>query len=199
MRTSPPPATAAAKRALRADLRTRRGRANCATAQPALDALAQQLLATLAPATVFCYLATAGEAATTALVDALLASGRTVLVPFIVDSTTMRATRFPGWSALLPGRLGIPSPPPAEAFAGPVDCVLVPGLGFSPAGGRLGFGAGYYDRWLAEHPAALRIGLCFEYQIVPELPVEAHDAPLDYLVTERRMLACPARRVPKKL
>jgi len=76
--------------------------------------------------------------------------------------------------------------------------VLVPGLAFSTAGVRLGFGAGYYDRWLAGHPAALRIGLCFEYQVLPQIPCEVHDASLDYLVSERQIVACPTRNRHEK-
>lgn len=169
-----------------------------ATAQIQLDSLLRQLLSTLNPSGVFAYLATPGEAATTATIDALLATGHAVSVPAIVDRTSMVATRFPGWSALVPGRLGILSPPSAEPSTGPLDCVLVPGLAFSLTGGRLGYGAGYYDRWLAAHPAAVRIGLCFEYQIDPAVPLEPHDEMLDYLVTERRIIVCTVLRAQSR-
>lgn len=186
---------ARAKQTIRDRIRQlRRTGAPCSlSAQASLDALLRQLLAAQQPRGVFVYLATAGEADTRVTIDALLATGHAVAVPAIVDRTQMVATRFPGWSALVPGRLGILSPPTAEPHAGPLDCVLVPGLAFSLAGGRLGYGAGYYDRWLAAHPAATRIGLCFEYQLDPEVPIEPHDEALDYLVTERRIVACATR------
>jgi 5-formyltetrahydrofolate cyclo-ligase len=185
---------AAAKRLIRARIKALRAAESVtALAQQHLDALLEQLLHSLQPRAVFCYLSTTGEVDTRPVIDALLAAGVTVLVPSLVDRTTMVATEFPGWSALVTGALGIPSPPGAVAHGGTIDAVLVPGLAFSIAGGRLGYGAGYYDRWLAGHPAALRIGLCFESQLLADLPLADHDEPLDYLITERRLLACPSR------
>ena len=63
-------------------------------------------------------------------------------------------------------------------------------MGFTPSGKRLGQGGGHYDRWLAEHPAVLKIGLAWDIQCVePEdaLPTEPHDIALDAVVTPTRM------------
>lgn len=66
-----------------------------------------------------------------------------------------------------------------------VDVILVPGLAFTRAGLRLGRGGGYYDRLLAALPArSVRLGVCFEVQIVEDLPNEAHDRKVDAVVTE---------------
>lgn len=188
---------AAAKRTLRERIRQLRHAAAPArdAAQAGLDVLAGQLVASLRPHTVFCYLSTPGEASTTRLVDTLLAQGCTVAVPYLVDRTTMLASRITSWDGLAPGRLGILAPISPTPVATPIDCVLVPGLAFSLTGARLGFGAGYYDRWLAAHPRATRIGLCFEYQVDEATPREAHDEPLDFLVTERRIVALPKRLI----
>lgn len=69
-----------------------------------------------------------------------------------------------------------------------IDIVIVPGSVFDLNGGRMGYGGGYYDRFLA-HPncTALRVGLCFELQIVKDLPLEPHDQLLDILVTEKKV------------
>jgi len=91
---------------------------------------------------------------------------------------------------LVRGPLGAREPPP-EARAvdpGEVDVVVLPGIGFSLDGQRLGRGGGYYDVTLAEMPGARRVGLAFEAQLVPELPFERHDARLDAIVTEARTL-----------
>ena len=73
--------------------------------------------------------------------------------------------------------------PPAEP-----DVVLVPLLAFDRAGRRIGYGAGYYDRTLqalrAVRPGLQTIGIAFAVQQVPEVPVEAHDEPLDLILTE---------------
>ncbi len=71
-----------------------------------------------------------------------------------------------------------------------VDLVLVPGLAFDPRGHRLGFGKGYYDRFLPCMPNAVRVGLGFEFQMLMEVPAATHDVPVDHLATERRMLVC---------
>ncbi len=67
-----------------------------------------------------------------------------------------------------------------------VDAVLVPGLGFDAAGGRLGRGGGHYDRLLAElRPDCVRIGLCFHGQLLDRVPSDPWDQPVDWIVTER--------------
>ena len=68
------------------------------------------------------------------------------------------------------------------------DLVLVPGLGFSKDGHRLGRGGGYYDRWL-ESFEGKKIGLCFEAQLLQELPTESHDVVMDLVITEKRVLS----------
>jgi 5-formyltetrahydrofolate cyclo-ligase len=70
--------------------------------------------------------------------------------------------------------------------------ILVPGVAFTRAGQRLGRGGGYYDRLLSALPAkAVRLGVCFELQIVDELPSEPHDMRVDGVVTEREVLGTP--------
>lgn len=65
--------------------------------------------------------------------------------------------------------------------------MFVPCVGFTADGGRLGQGAGHYDRWLAAHPSAVAIGLAWDCQLVDELPTEPHDHPLDAVVTPTRL------------
>jgi 5-formyltetrahydrofolate cyclo-ligase len=70
-----------------------------------------------------------------------------------------------------------------------IDLILVPGLAFSRSGERLGRGGGYYDRLLArESLQAFKLGVCFDLQIFPELPVESHDRQVDALVSESGVL-----------
>jgi len=88
--------------------------------------------------------------------------------------------------------------PPAGAPRVPiedVDLLVVPGVGFDATGHRLGRGRGHYDATLALAPrGTLRVGLSFELQLVPEVPCEPHDARLDLVVTEERVLAEGAAR-----
>lgn len=69
-----------------------------------------------------------------------------------------------------------------------LDVIIVPMLGFDDHLHRLGYGGGYYDRLLANHPNALRIGVCYESGHIDRLPAELHDMPLAIIVTEDRVL-----------
>jgi 5-formyltetrahydrofolate cyclo-ligase len=144
----------------------------------------------------FVYVSADGEVDTHGLIDTLDARGGVVLVPRIVDQTHMRAVRFPGWAAMRPGPLGILSPPDDAAFDDPIEVAIVPGLGFSPTGARLGFGAGYYDRWFAANCQITKIGVAFDDQLVDQIPVAPHDVAMDLIVTERRLIVC-ARKDPQ--
>jgi 5-formyltetrahydrofolate cyclo-ligase len=93
--------------------------------------------------------------------------------------------------ALVAGALRTREPHPAAPAVAlaDLDLVFVPGVAFDAHGGRLGRGRGHYDATLAALPAgAARVGLAFDLQIVPEVPQEPHDAPLDAVVTESRVL-----------
>lgn len=96
------------------------------------------------------------------------------------------------------GYCGIAEPDPDRTRVlepAAIEAVIVPGSVFDSRGGRLGYGGGFYDRFLArEAPQALRIGLAFALQVVPgELPLAGHDQRLDYLVTEERVLDFPRK------
>ena len=88
--------------------------------------------------------------------------------------------------ALRPGAFGILEPDPALP-ALPLDAIdafLVPGLAFDRTGTRLGWGLGYYDRTLAALPGRLRVGFCYEGQVVAHVPREPRDLPVHHIVTE---------------
>ncbi len=93
---------------------------------------------------------------------------------------------------LFPGYRSIPEPDVDRCLQfdpAALDVILVPGAVFDPSGGRLGYGGGYYDRFLSRMaPEALTVGLAYELQVVPEIPLQEHDVPLDWIVTEERMI-----------
>jgi 5,10-methenyltetrahydrofolate synthetase len=71
------------------------------------------------------------------------------------------------------------------------DLILVPALGFDRQGGRLGSGKGFYDRLLKKYSRAVRVGVAYGVQVVAEnLPLEAHDQCMDWIVTENFILQC---------
>ena len=89
-------------------------------------------------------------------------------------------------SDLAPGPFGMLQP---DAAAEPLipDVLFVPLVGFTADRARLGQGGGHYDRWLAEHPAKLAIGLAWDVQICADLPTEPHDVTLDAVITPTRI------------
>lgn len=127
------------------------------------------------------------EIPTQSLVEAMLASSHRVLMPY-VDGARMRAALIGAPDDLAPGYRGIAEPvAPVAIDPRPDTVILVPGVAFDRAGRRLGYGGGFYDSFLAANPG-IRIGLCFEVQIVDEVPSEPHDLPVSAVVTEARII-----------
>jgi 5-formyltetrahydrofolate cyclo-ligase len=84
------------------------------------------------------------------------------------------------------GYRGIQEPVGPAVEPATIEAVLVPGVAFDPHGGRLGQGGGHYDRLLAALPEdTVRVGVCFACQVVPDVPREAHDLPVDVVVSDR--------------
>jgi 5-formyltetrahydrofolate cyclo-ligase len=102
-----------------------------------------------------------------------------------IDGQNLNFRRYRSRDLLVKGRFGTSEPGPDQASLIP-DILLVPLVGFDRHCHRLGYGAGFYDRALAgfgdEKP--MTVGLAFEGQYLPELPVETHDQPLDYVLSE---------------
>ncbi|MNC39982.1 5-formyltetrahydrofolate cyclo-ligase family protein [compost metagenome] len=147
--------------------------------------------------TLLAYVPFRSELDTRPLIDGAWAAGRKVLLPRVIQSTgKMSLHPVNSWKELAAGAYGILEPvsAPASEPGGLYrpDAVFVPGLAFDRRGGRLGYGRGYYDRlraaWEAELPASagapLWIGLAFGQQLVPEVPMDYHDAYMDMLITE---------------
>lgn len=135
---------------------------------------------------VLCYVSVRRELSTTPLLIALLEAGKPMAVPRI-EGDLLRAGLLEGLDGLTSGPFGVPT------CAGPdvtdsVDVCITPGLAFGPHGERLGYGGGYYDRFLGAHPNVLPIGLCYESQLVEGLPMHPHDHPMAIVVTPARVI-----------
>ena len=98
------------------------------------------------------------------------------------DGETLSFRTVSTLSDLCPGRYGIREPV-GGASPEHLDLIVVPGLAFTADGNRLGRGAGFYDRFLSTIPGyAVKVGVCFAFQLVLEIPVECHDVKVDALV-----------------
>ena len=138
--------------------------------------------------TWFTYVSSGSEVGTHDLIHTLLARGCTVTAPLVVGPDTMIARQIHAFEELHLGEFGILAPSPGEPFGGAIDVCICPGVAFTERGERLGAGRGFYDRYLAAHPPRLAIGLSFECQLVPELPLELHDRRMDFVITEMRVI-----------
>ena len=130
------------------------------------------------------------EVDTVPMIEKSLSLGKRVLVPLAdLENKELKLFEIRDLRAdLRPGTLDILEPDPSktrQASVDEVDCVVVPGLAFDGEHCRLGRGAGFYDRFLATVPRAFKVALAFSFQVLPEIPLEHHDHPLDEVLTEQ--------------
>ena len=173
---------------------------------PARDALSQDICREVlelaeyrSAVTVIVYMGVRSEVQTTPLIEEALADGKRVAVPYCAGEQ-LALFHLRSLAELVPGEYRIPEPlaelrTSARAVAlADVDLVVVPGVAFDRRGARLGFGRGYFDRLLSQLPRpAPRVGLAFGCQLFEVIPTEAHDEPLDAIVTEHGAIWTGAR------
>ncbi len=142
------------------------------------------------------YVSFRSEVDTHQLIRERLNSGLEVAIPK-TDVTNRRLETYllKDWGkGLRPGAYGILEPDVKVASLirpSQIDMVVVPGSVFDRQCGRYGYGGGYFDRFLSiEAPQALRIGLAFSLQVLPEIPLKTHDQRMDIIVTENEILRC---------
>jgi len=138
---------------------------------------------------IFCFISFADEVDTHQIIRELQQQGKIVLVPKILNNRKMAAILFSSWSELATDSFGILVPSSSEPYLGDIDICLTPGLGFSPSGQRIGYGRGYYDTWFKMHPAVPKFALAYDCQVLPYIPVDNTDVPVDKIVTEKTIYA----------
>lgn len=188
------PDTQAAKAALREELVTRRRSLTPADLVDAADAIAAHLLAepeVRAASTLTLYVAVGDEPGTGVLLDRLHAAGRRVLLPLVVRAEEGRGldldwAEYDGPESLAAARFGLLeplTPPLGRDAVRSADVLLVPGMGVSPQGTRIGKGAGCYDRALARAVGTPSYVLLHRGETGLDVPAEPHDAPVGAAVT----------------
>ena len=174
------------------EARDRLSTAELARHSAAICERAQALPELAAARTVMLYASFRSELDTSPLLAWALARGLTVCLPRILGPRHMEAYQVADPATdLQPGRWDIPEPREGAPLVPPerIDAVLVPGSLFDERGGRCGYGGGFYDAFLLRlRPGTPRIALGLELQLVPRVPCEPHDLPVDIIVTERRVI-----------
>jgi len=139
--------------------------------------------------TVLCYANLRDEVLTSALIREIIRSGRTLALP-AVRGEEMKALRLTSPELMHRGAFRILEPDGDEEIAPEeFDLLLVPGVGFDPQGNRLGYGGGYFDRFLSAS-RGVKVGLCYSVQVMDEIPAEPHDISMDIIVTEKEIYRC---------
>ncbi|MCQ5128214.1 5-formyltetrahydrofolate cyclo-ligase [Butyricicoccus faecihominis] len=180
------------KSALRARFRQERSAVSPVEKQRIDEAVAANVLQSgvyRAAKTVFLYVSTAAEIDTSRILADALRQGKTVCVPRCEAAREMTARRIRTQEELCgAGAFGILEPSPDAPIVSPdqIDLILAPALACDRRGVRLGYGGGYYDRFL-HRSNAFRAALCAESRLLEALPAEPHDERVQYIFTERQV------------
>ena len=145
--------------------------------------------------TLLLYPGMGGEPDTARLLPALWARGKAVCLPRCLPGRGLEARLVRPDSALIPHPYGMLEPGEDCPLVGKdaIGLVLVPGLAFDPSGGRLGQGAGFYDRWLADY-AGCTAALCRTALLLPQVPRAPHDRGVELVLTEHGLYRADAQR-----
>ena len=132
--------------------------------------------------TIYFYLPYNQEVRTVPMLEQAILDGKRVAVPKVIGDE-MRFFYIRDLRGIAPGYCGIPEPVSEENPAeDKTALVLMPGLCFDPEGHRIGYGGGFYDRFLSREPDHPTIALCYGFQMRPKLETEAFDIPVDKVI-----------------
>jgi 5-formyltetrahydrofolate cyclo-ligase len=141
--------------------------------------------------TVLLFYAFGSEVGTAGMADRAVRAGKRLLLPYLEGGAMEAAEVLPG-DRLVPTDYG-PKEPSRRVPVDPgeVDVVVTPGLAFDGVGRRLGYGKGFYDRYLRRlRPEAVRVGIGFSIQMVDEVPADPSDERVHLVVTDAEVIDC---------
>ena len=170
------------KTALRKQIREKKRAMTPQQIQQASCDLAEQFLRSplyREAATIYGYLPYNQEVRTVPMLEQALRDGKRVAVPKVYGDE-MKFIYLTDLSQVEKGYAGIPEPIGDEPVADDKTAlVLMPGLAFDPQGHRIGYGGGFYDKFLASEPEHPTVALCYDFQMLPQLDTEEFDIPVD--------------------
>ncbi len=179
------------KRKLRADMKRKRDGINQEARKRWSDEVCRSLQEQPAfrrAETVCFYYPLGSEVNLLPLAQKALASGKQVAFPR-VEGSEMALYRVLSLEEFAQGAFQVMEPVSSALVCEPEMLVFVPGLAFDEQGSRMGYGKGYYDRYFARNPYCHKIGVCYEMQLVSEVPCEDRDIRMDAVVTEQNCSA----------
>ena len=137
---------------------------------------------------IYCYVDYRNEVGTKAIIEEAWRLGKNVAVPKI-DGDEMRFYYIDSYLELQDGFRGIMEPNTRRPACDADALVIMPGVAFDKERNRIGYGKGYYDRFLTSHPSYQTISICFECQLVENILNEYHDIKPELLITEEKIYA----------
>ena len=140
---------------------------------------------------IFIFVSFRNEVDTHRIIEYALHDGKSICVPKVIrdgDKKYMTALQIKSLNDLKPGYFGVPEPcfktQPIEG--GEIDLIFMPGLAFDRTGGRIGYGAGFYDRFLTLLDKCIpKIALAYHYQVFDSIPTDAYDIKVDGIITDQ--------------
>lgn len=136
---------------------------------------------------IYCYMSYLSELDTRQMIPVFLKEGKRVAVPK-VQGSEMDFYEISNLSDCVNGAFGIPEPVGDSEPITESGWILMPGLAFDLQGNRLGYGGGFYDKYLEKQDNLVKIALAYDFQVVPTVSAETYDMPVDYIVTPERIL-----------
>lgn len=173
------------KKELRKQIRAQKRAMTPKMIEEASQSLARQFYATAYyqnAATIYGYLPYNQEVRTVPILEQALRDGKKVAVPKVYGDT-MRFIYLDDLTQVSPSEMGIPEPvADAPVARDETALVLMPGLAFDQKGNRMGYGGGFYDKFLAEEPNHPTVALCYGFQMVDSIPTEDYDIPVEMVL-----------------
>jgi 5-formyltetrahydrofolate cyclo-ligase len=138
------------------------------------------------------YYSIGSEVKTFAIIRHSLENKKEIALPRIIDSTKIQffkvmEDRFEKIK-FTKGKNGIFENSMSTTIIDKIDLLIIPGIAFDLKGNRIGYGKGYYDRFLSLYKAKCKMGLSYDCQIINEIPNNEHDIPVDIIITEKRTI-----------
>lgn len=174
------------KRELRQQILKQRSQLNEVEVSYKSDLIAKKVINQLefiTASTIYIYIDYRQEVSTQSIIETAWQLNKTVAVPKIIEGE-MKFYKIDSFDELVPGTFGILEPTSNKCVIKNEGLMIMPGVAFDSSCHRIGYGKGFYDRYLNMYPQLDTIALAFDLQIIEEIEVEAHDICPQYIITE---------------
>lgn len=154
----------------------------------AINRRLSQFIETHKPGVVHSFLPMKEEVNIMTTVESLYASGVKIVCPKALSGGILEHYELVDIDKMCKGVYGTRYPAGGMLYAGDMDIIIVPGLGFDTNKNRVGYGGGYYDRFLRKHNESLKVAVAYPFQIQDNIPIDKYDVPVDLVFTPEALI-----------